>query len=304
MTRRGLLRPLWAALLTVAFFAAVEGSLAAFQALVFAVFWRPGAITDGPGWVIATVGDSVMAGGSPTPDQNCWPARLATSPLLRARGYQVTNYARPGSDFGRIAEQAQRFLDGQAAPRRAVLVTGGFNDCLTNQGPVVLGGSRQQPTQVARGVLQRTRTYRFATQVVLRAVTRLAPPPATSPIGSKPSENCRAYVRSGLTTLATRAREKSARLVVVTYPVAAWQPQFKSRGDMAARTLDALLIEESQPLGLPVLDVVACVQAQERVVGERFFYDDGLHLMPSGSAATARCVARELPGILDDPAGR
>jgi lysophospholipase L1-like esterase len=116
-----------------------------------------------------------------------------------------------------------------------------------------------------------------------------------------PDETCRARIRAGLAALAERARQGDARLVVVTYPVASRQPAYKPRGDLAARALNGLLAAECRAASVPVLDVVDCVQTQERALGDGFFYDDGLHLVPAGSAATARCVARELPGLLEGP---
>ncbi len=262
-------------------------------------------------WIVGIGGDSVTRYGTFTDVETEYPGELDR--ILKERGAQVevVNIAEPSRSLEFIDDQVDRFLARYRDQRVAVLVLGGFNDCTKlREGPPPSWTSepgKERPSSffdipdhwpaASRDFLRHLRTYRFASQLVLRASGRQHEPVVVPRTRHDPEEleHCRGAIDQGLETLTVLTIQRGTPLAVLTYPVPVQVLENAPDGEWLSSIVNDFITQSAQRLRLPVLDLVPCVQAEEKLLPDIFYTEDGLHMTPWGRTATARCLAEELP---------
>jgi len=75
--------------------------------------------------------------------------------------------------------------------------------------------------------------------------------------------------------------------------------QGQNDGDWLSAIVNDFVAQSAERHGLLRIDLVPCIQAEERLLPDVFYLDDGLHMTPWGKRAAGRCLARSLPPLLE-----
>ncbi len=259
-------------------------------------------------WQVYATGDSVTRVGVFGVPEDEYPARLEAE---LDGAVLVQNLAVPSSSLHAMRGQLETIegADGQGC--RAATVLGGINSC-----PGLMPSARESfmdgvasrdlldrlgiPPHLlvnTQELLRHSRAYRVATQLVVRAAGARIEPAVTAHSQRQEGEldSCRARIHDELGTIADWSQRTGTPVAVLNYPVPSQPQPTTADGDWVTSLINRALGDASRDHGLPLIDLQACMDAEDGTLPEILFTPDGVHLTPWGKAAVARCLAVELP---------
>lgn len=234
------------------------------------------------------LGDSVTFGlGVDTED--AYPALLAAT----LPGWRVVNLGKPGITTLQVAEVMEEWLETtRTRGRTRALLLSGFNDCAQLPGLLFPRARSERP---GRDLIQRSRTYRLARQILLRLRPMGLGPGAPGGHGARDAGDdlgrCAAALNRGLDNVESLCRAADIDLTLLSYPVPA--QRVSEAGSINVR-VDDLLSAEAAARGLPLVDLRPCMQARELLGQGELYQLDGIHLTVEGYVAMVSCLGRAL----------